>query len=89
MLTPTANFEVNPDQTVRRSAVRFESTLFVTKTSYSKTNIGNPVQAAPSSLIRVHTVCYKTAYGSLCQENATYAYLNRTDKDLGSGSDCS
>ena len=89
MLKPTANFAMDPDQTVRRSEVRFGSTLFVTKTSYRQTNIGNPVQAAPSSLIRVHTVCYKAAYGSLCQENATYAYLNRTDKDLGPGSDSS
>ena len=35
----------------------------------------------------------KTAYGSLCQGNATYAYVNgqypRTDKNLGPGSDCS
>ena len=59
MLTPTANFAVDPDQTVRRTAVRFRSTLFATKMSYRQTNIGNPVQAAPSSLIRVHTVCYK------------------------------
>ena len=59
MLTPTANFAVDPDQTVRRSEVRFGSTLFATKTSYRQTNIGNLVQAAPSSLIWVHTVCYK------------------------------
>ena len=59
MLTPTANFAVDPDQTVRRRAVRFGSTLFATKTSNRQRNIGNPVQAAPSSLIWVHTVCYK------------------------------
>ena len=54
-----ANFAVDPDQTVRRRAVRFGSTLFATKKSYRQANIVNPVQADPSSLIRVHTVCYK------------------------------
>ena len=65
ILTPTANFAVDPDQTVHRRAIRFGSTLFDTK----------------------------TAYGSLWQGNATYAYVNgqyhRTDKNLGPGSDCS
>ena len=46
MLTPTANFAVDPDQTVPRRAVRF-SNLFAPKTSYGQTNIANPVQAAP------------------------------------------
>ena len=59
MLTPTANFAVDPDQTVRRRAVRFGFKLFATERSYRQTNIAIPVQAAPSSLIRVHTVCYK------------------------------
>ena len=40
MLTPMANFAVDPDQTVPRRAVRFGSKLFAT-------NIANPVQAAP------------------------------------------
>ena len=47
MLTPTANFAVDPDQTVPRRAVRFVSKLFATKTSYGQTNIANPVQATP------------------------------------------
>ena len=46
MLTPTANFAVDPDQTVPRRAVRFGSKLFAIKTSYRQTNIANPVQAA-------------------------------------------
>ena len=78
MLTPTADFAVDPDQTVPRRAVRFGSKLFATKTSYGLTNIANPVQATP----RID-VCYgitlfatKMAYGSLCQGNATYAYVN-------------
>ena len=83
MLTPTANFAVDPDQTIPRRAVRFWSTLFAPKTSYGQTNIANP-----ESLFAT-----KTAYGSLCQGNATYAYVNgqypRTDKHLGPGSDCS
>ena len=37
MLTPTANFAVDPDQTVPRRAVRFGSKLFATKTSYGQT----------------------------------------------------
>ena len=45
MLTPTANFAVDPDQTVPRRAVRFGFKLFATKTSYGQTNIANPVQA--------------------------------------------
>ena len=65
MVTPTANFDVDPDQTVHRRAVRFGSILFDTK----------------------------MAYGSLCQGNATYAYVKgqypRTDKHLGPGSDFS
>ena len=36
MLTPTANFAVDPDQTVPRRAVRFGSKLFATKTSYGR-----------------------------------------------------
>ena len=32
MLTPTANFAVDPDQTVPRRAVRFGSKLFAKKT---------------------------------------------------------
>ena len=51
MLTPTANFAVDPDQTVPRRAVRFGSTLFVPKTSYGQTNIANPVQAAPRIVV--------------------------------------
>ena len=47
MLTPTANFAVDPDQTVPRRAVRFVSKLFATKTSYGQTNIANPFQATP------------------------------------------
>ena len=47
MLTPTAYFAVDPDQTVPRRVVRFGSVLFATKTSYRQTNIANPVQAAP------------------------------------------
>ena len=43
MLTPTANFAVDPDQTVPRRAVRFGSKLLVLR----KTNIANPVQATP------------------------------------------
>ena len=61
MLTPTANCAVDPDQTVPRRAVEFVTKLLATKSSYGQTNIANPVQATPidSSLIRVHTVCYK------------------------------
>ena len=53
MLTPTANFAVDPDQTVPRRAVRFGSKLFATKTSYgqSQTNIANPAQAAPRIVV--------------------------------------
>ena len=47
MLTPTANFAVDPDQTVPRRAVGFVSKLFATKTSYGQTNIASPVQATP------------------------------------------
>ena len=47
MLTPTANFAVDPDQTVPRRAVRFGSKLFATKMSYGQTNIANLVQATP------------------------------------------
>ena len=51
MLTPTANFAVDPDKTVPRRAVRFGSTLFAPKTSYRQTNIANPVQAAPGIVV--------------------------------------
>ena len=51
MLTPTANFAVDPDQTVPRRAVRFGSTLFATKTSYRQTNVANPVHAAPRKVV--------------------------------------
>ena len=51
MLTPTANFAVDPDQTVHRRAVRFGSKLFDTKKSYGQTNIANPVQAAPRIVV--------------------------------------
>ena len=51
MLTPTANSVVDPDQTVPRRAVRFESKLFATKTSYGQTNFENPVQAAPRIVV--------------------------------------
>ena len=37
MLTPTANFAVDPDQTIPRRAVRFVSKLFATKLSYGQT----------------------------------------------------
>ena len=37
MLTPMANFAVDPDQTVPRRAVKFGFTLFATKTSYRQT----------------------------------------------------
>ena len=47
MLTPMANFAVDPDQTVPRRAVRFGSKLFAIKTSYGQTNIANSVQATP------------------------------------------
>ena len=47
MLTPTADFAMDPDQTVPMRAVRFGSKLFATKTSYGQTNIVNPVQATP------------------------------------------
>ena len=47
MLTPTANFALDPDQTVPRRAVRFGSKLFATKTSYGQTNIANSVEATP------------------------------------------
>ena len=91
MLTPTANFSVDPDQTVPRRAVRFGSTLLATKRSYRQTNIANLVQAAPRRVVRYGSTLFatKTAYGLLCQGNATYAYLNRTDKHLGHISDCS
>ena len=49
MLTPTANFAVDPDQTVPRRAVRFGSKLF--ETSYGQTNIANPVQATPRIVV--------------------------------------
>ena len=51
MLMPTANFAVDPDQTVPRRAVRFGSTLFATKTSNRQTNIAKPVQAAPRRVV--------------------------------------
>ena len=51
MLTPTANFALDPDQTVPRRAVRFGSTLFAPKTSYRQTNIENLVQAAPRIVV--------------------------------------
>ena len=51
MLTPTAYFDVDPDQTVPRRAFRFGSKLFATKTSYGQTNIANPVQAAPRIVV--------------------------------------
>ena len=44
MLTPAANFAVDPDQTVPRRAVKFGLNLFATKTSYRQTNIANRVQ---------------------------------------------
>ena len=47
MLTPTANFAVDPDQTVPR----FGSKLFATKTSYGPTHIANPVQATPRIVV--------------------------------------
>ena len=47
MLTPTANFAVDPGQTAPRREVRFGSKLFAKKMSYRQTNIGNLVQAAP------------------------------------------
>ena len=47
MLTPTAYFAVDPDQTVPRRAVRLVSKLFATKSSYGQTNIANPFQATP------------------------------------------
>ena len=95
MHTPTANFAVDPDQTVPRRAVSFVSKLFATKTSYGQTNIANPFQATPRIAVWYGSTLFatKTAYGSLCQGNATYAYINgqypRTDKHLGPGSDCS
>ena len=46
MLMPTANFAVDPDQTVPRRPVRFGSTLFAPKAPYGQTYIANPVQAA-------------------------------------------
>ena len=46
MLTPTANFAVDPDQTVPRRAVRFGSKVFATKTSYGQTNIVDLDQTA-------------------------------------------
>ena len=49
MLTPTAKFAVDPDQTVPMRAVLFVSKLFATKTSYVQTNIANPVQATPEA----------------------------------------
>ena len=78
MLTPTANFAVDPDQTVLRRAVRYGSKLFATKTSYGQTNIANPVQATPRIVVLYGSTLFatKTAYGSLCQGNATYAYVN-------------
>ena len=51
MLTPTANFAMDPDQTVPRRAVRFGSKQFATKTSYGQTNIANPVQATPRIVV--------------------------------------
>ena len=51
MLTPTANFAVDPDQTVPKRAVRFGSTLFATKASYRQTNVANLVQAVPRKVI--------------------------------------
>ena len=86
---------MDPDQTVPRRAVRFGSKLFNTKTSYGQTNIANLVQATPRiiALYGSTLLTTKTAYGSLCQGNATYAYVNgqylHTDKHLGPESDCS
>ena len=51
MLTPMANFAMDPDQTVPRRAVRFGSKLIATKTSYGQTNIENPVQATPRIVV--------------------------------------
>ena len=51
MLTSTANFAADPDQTVPRRVVRFGSKLFATNTSYGQTNIANPVQAAPRIVV--------------------------------------
>ena len=51
MLTPTANFAVDPDQTVSKRAVRFGSKLFATKTSYGQAHIANPVQATPRIVV--------------------------------------
>ena len=51
MLTPTAIFVMDPDQTVHRRAVRFGSKLFATKTSYGQTNIANPVLATTRIMV--------------------------------------
>ena len=51
MLTPTANFAMDPGQTVPRRAVRFGSKQFATKTSYGQTNYANPVQATPRIVV--------------------------------------
>ena len=51
MLTPTANFAMDPDQTAPRRAVRFGSTLFAPKTSYGQSNSANLVQAAPGIVV--------------------------------------
>ena len=51
MLTLTAYFAVDPDQTVPRRAVRFGSKLIATKTSYGQTSIANPVHVAPRIVV--------------------------------------
>ena len=94
MLTPSANFAMDTDQTVPRRVVRFWSKLLATKTSYGQTNIVKPVQAAPWIVVWYGSTLFatKTAYGSWCQGNATYnvnGQYPRTDKHLGPGSDCS
>ena len=95
MLTSTANFALDPDQTVPRRSVRSGSKLFAKETSYGQTNIANPVQITPRIAVGYGSTLFatETAYGSLCQGNTTYAYVNgqypRTDKHLGPGSDCS
>ena len=66
MLAPMAYFAVDPDQTVPRTAVRFGSTLFATKTSYRQSNVANTVQAASRKVVRYGSRLFatKTAYGS-------------------------
>ena len=59
-------------------------------------NIWDKDQTAPmrsGSILIASKTSFNTTYGSLCKENATYAYVNgqflRTDKHCGPGSDCS